>query len=356
PPPAPPPPPAAEERPAPPPPPIEPNVVLSAALASGSPPLDAGVTWEITKIQVTPTGQIRLAEAPLWVGGGAQAKAKLPEGRYSAKLTYGSARASGEFAVASGTVEKTIPLEAGTIAAEALQAPGGQAAEGGFFILRKPKTGEELGRSSETPALFHVNAGEYVLSASAGLAKLDASVKVVAGKVSVVRMAMNVGVLDIKTLAAEGSEKPVPAWHFIAPLAQDASKTAGAALRLPGASHRLQLPAGGYRLETVYGAVKQESTVTVEAGRTASKTVVLNVGEAKVSLPAGKSDEVCAVYEAGADRKGEPVGRAAGDDMRFFLKAGRYEVECRKKGEAAPQKTAGIEVVAGEVQSAKIED
>jgi hypothetical protein len=348
-------PPAAEERPAPS--AIEPNVVLSAALSSGSPQLDSGVTWEITKIQVTPTGQTRLAEAPLWIGGGGLAKAKLPEGRYSAKLTYGSAAATGEFAVAAaGKVEKTIPLEAGAIAAEALQAPGGQPADGAFFILRKPKTGEELGRSSEAPALFHVNAGEYVLSASAGLAKLDAAVKVVAGKVSVVRMAMNVGALEIKTLAAEGSEKPVPAWHVLTPVTGDASKAGGGALRLLGASHRLQLPAGGYRLETVYGAAKQESAVTVAAGQTASKTVILDVGEAKVSLAAGQPDRICAVYEAGADRKTEPVGRAAGAEMHFFLKAGRYELDCRKKGDAAPQKTAEIKVVAGEVQSAKIED
>jgi hypothetical protein len=348
--------PAAEERPVPPPAPIEPNVVLSASLASSSPSLDAGLTWEITKIQVTPTGQTRLAEAPLWVGGGAQARAKLPEGRYSVKLTYGSAAATAEFAVAAAKVEKTIPLEAGAIAAEALQAPGGAPAEGGFFILRKPRTGEELARSSETPAMFHVNAGDYVLSASAGLAKLDAPVKVAAGKVSVVRMAMNVGALEIKTLAAEGSEKPVAAWHVLTPLAKDVLKAAGGSLRLAGASHSLQLPAGDYRLETVYGAAKQESTVTVAAGRTTSKTVVLNVGEAKVSLPAGKTDKVCAVYEAGADRKSKPLGRAAGGDMRFFLKAGRYEVECRKKGEDAPQKAAEIKVVAGEVQSAKIED
>ncbi len=40
-----------------PPPQVEPNVVLSATLVSGMPPLEAGVTWEISKIQVTPTGQ-----------------------------------------------------------------------------------------------------------------------------------------------------------------------------------------------------------------------------------------------------------------------------------------------------------
>jgi hypothetical protein len=353
-------PPPAEARPAPKEPQIEPNVVLTAALTPDAPPLDAGVTWEIYKIQTTPTGQTRLAEAPLWTGGGAQAKAKLPEGRYSAKLTYGFASASAEFAVAPpGKVEKTIPLDAGAIAAEALQAAGGAPVEGAFFVLSRAKPGgarEEIGRSSQAPAMFQVNAGEYWLLAIAGQAKIEAQVKAVAGKVSVARIAMNMGALEIKTLAAEGSQKPAPAWHQITPLAPVEAKNAAASIRLFGATQRVQLPAGNYRLESVYGAARAESVVAIAAGQEASKTVILNVGEATVSLPAGKADKICSVYEAGADRNTEPVWRAAGAEMHFFLKAGRYQVECRKKGDAAPCKQAEISVVAGEVQSAKIDD
>jgi hypothetical protein len=351
-------PPAVDERPAPPQPQIEPNVVLSAALTSDSPSLDAGVTWEIYKLQSTATGQTRPAEAPLWVGGGGQAKAKLPEGKYSARASYGYATASDEFAVASGKVQKTIPLEAGTIAAEALQKAGGPPVEGAFFTLYKLKAGggqEELGRSSEAPALFHVNAGSYSLLSVAGLAKVDAPVKAVAGKVSVARVAMNVGVLEIDTLAQEGSRKTAPAWQHITPLGAEWRSGAAVPLRVFGGAHRLQLPAGKYRLETSYGGAREESTVTVTAGQTTSKTVTMNAGEAKLSLPSGKQDKVCAVYEAGSDRK-TPLDRAAGADIRFVLKAGRYEVECRKKGETAPAKPTEITVVAGEVQSAKIED
>ena len=142
----------------------EPNVVLSAALVPGMPPLEAGVTWEIYKIQITPTGQIRLAEAPLWVGGGGQAKAKLPDGRYSAKVAYGLATGSGEFTLGTEKVEKTIALDAGTIVAEAQQAPNGPPVGDAFFVVsQRTSVGhEELGRSSGAPALFHLNAGDYV--------------------------------------------------------------------------------------------------------------------------------------------------------------------------------------------------
>ncbi len=345
-----------EEKPAPAPQP-EPNVVLSAVLSPKQSPLESGVTWEIYKINVTPTGQLRPAEAPLWVGGGGQAKVKLPEGRYDVKLTYGYATARSEFTLGADKVEKTVPLDAGTIAVEALQARDGPPAANAFFVLYKQKTAaarEELGRSSESPAQFHVNAGDYALSAFAGPAKLDTSVRVEAGKISVVRMALNVGTLEIKTFAVEGSSTPVAAWHQVSP--GEPGKGAIPAMRIFGSSHSVQLPAGSYRLESIYGNARQESLVSIKAGQVTSQNVILNAGEAKVSLPSGKSEQVCAVYEAGADRNADPIGRAAGPDMHFILKAGRYDLECQKKGETAPSKKTEIKVVAGEVQSAKIED
>ncbi len=108
-----------------------------------------------------------------------------------------------------------------------MQAPEAGPAGGVFFILSRRKQGgglEELGRSSESPAAFHVNAGEYVLSASAGPAGLISNVKVEAGKVSAVRMALNVGTLEIKTYEAEGAANPVSAWHRIYPAAVRAWK------------------------------------------------------------------------------------------------------------------------------------
>ncbi len=342
-----------EEKPALPPQP-EPNAVLSATLISGMPPLESGVTWEIYKVQITPTEQVRLAEAPLWVGGGGQAKAKLPEGRYGVRVAYGLATAIGEFTLGADKVEKTIPLEAGTIVAEAQQAPSGPPADGAFFIVSQMTSAgrEELGRSSGAPALFHLNAGDYLLSAFAGAATLEAPVKVIAGKVSVVRMPLNVGALEIKTFAKEGSPELVTAWHRISPAPSDQKGV----LRVSGSSIRVQLPAGNYRLETIYGNAREESAVTVTAGQLTSKNVTLNAGEAKLSLSPGASDRVCAVYEAGSDRTLGPIGRAAGSDIRFILKAGRYDVECREKGNAAPARQAQITVVAGEVQSAKMQE
>ena len=347
----------ADTKPATPPAPqAEPNTTLSAALADGQPPLDAGVTWEIYKINTTPTGQQKTAELPSWVGGGGKARMRLAEGRYLVRAVYGFASAEDSIAVNGAKVEKTVALNAGTIAAEGLQTQGAGAARGVFFTLSRRKQGggmEELGRSSEMPAAFHVNAGEYAISASAGPAALASTVKVQAGKVSVVRMALNVGTLEIKTLEVEGAANTVSAWHRIYPAAESAKKPL---LTVEGAAPRVQLPAGDYRLETIYGNARVESAVSVAAGQILARTVILSAGRAKIGVPSGKAARICAVYEEGADRSAGPAGRAAGTAMSFILRAGVYGVECRAQGAAAPGKPVEIRVVAGETQETKLQE
>lgn len=337
----------------------EPNTVLSAVLANGMAPLDSGVTWEIYKIKTTPTGQLRMAETPSWTGGGGKAQAKLGEGNYAVRVTYGYATAGDSLTVNGGKAEKTVTLNAGTIAAEGLQAPGGPAAEGVFFVLSRPRPGgapEQLGRSSESPATFHVNAGQYLLQASAGLAKIDTAVRVEPGKVSLVRIALNVGTLEIRTVEAEGTAKAVPAWHRIYPAASAPGTKPAPLMIIEGGIQRVQLPAGNYRLETEYGNARVQNNVTVAAGQTVTKSVVLGAGEATLNLPSNKPAKVCEVFEAGAGRNAGPAGRAAGKSMSFVLKAGVYDLECRSQGAPVPVKPAQIRVVAGQVHEANIQE
>ncbi len=352
-------PPDETKPPVPQPPRPEPNTVLSAVLANGMPPLGAGVTWRLYKITVTPTGQLRTAEAPGWTAGGGEAQLKLPEGRYSVRAAYGFASAEDSLAVNAGKAEKTVALNAGAISAQGFLTREESAADGVLFILsrrRAPGVLEELGRSSESPAIFHVNAGEYTLQAHAGLSKLDSTVKVEAGKVSVVRMALNAGILDIKTFAVEGSPNPAPAWHRLYAAAAGPGNGAAPLMTIQGGASRVQLPAGSYRLVTEYGNARAESTVSMAAGQTVSQTVILGAGEAKISLASGKAAKMCDVYETGAGRSAGPAARSAGISMSFILRAGVYDVECRSQGAPAPVKQTQIQVVAGETREAKIEE
>jgi hypothetical protein len=117
----------------------------------------------------------------------------------------------------------------------------------------------------------------------------------------------------------------------------------------------VQLPAGRYRLETSYGQTREETSITITAGQTTAQTVILNAGEAKIDVASGQDDSICSIYEAGSSHDGEPVGRASGDGLSFIVKAGVYDVECRKKGASGPPKQAQIHVVAGETLVTKIE-
>jgi len=332
----------------------EPNVILSASLAEGTPTLDTGVTWRLSKIVTTPTGQVQTSEALSWVGSGGQAKIKLPEGHFQVDVAYGLAEAQGDFAVpAGGRVEKSIPLGAGMIAAEAVQIPRGQRVDSAIFTLfsRKPNaTPEQEGLSSSQPASFYVNAGEYTLSINSGLAKIETPVTVQAGKVSAVNVALNVGTLEIKTFAVEGQPKLVPAWHRLFRADRKEGESSPPLLTLAGPSHRVQLPAGAYRLETSYGQVIQNSVVVISAGQVTSQSVILNAGEAKVNMASAEPNTVCAIYEA-KEPKGEPVGRAAGPAVTFIVKSGLYTVDCRKKAAPAAASTAQVQVVAGETHT-----
>ncbi len=337
----------------------EPNVLLSATLAPGLPALETGVSWLIYKIEVTPTGQSRVAEIPSWTAGGGDARFLLPDGRYSVKASYGYATAIEEIAVAGAKVEKAIVLNAGTIAAKAVQAPHGEAVKGALVILsRRGPSGlvEELGRSTESPASFYVNAGDFSLAAAAGQAKSDANIKVEAGKTASIELALNAGAVEIETFAGGESRKPVSAWHRIYPVSAEPGKAPAFILSVPAQADRIELPAGNYRVETVLGDVQKESTVTVNAGQTASLGIDLDAGQADLTFPSGNTPKLCTAYEAGKDHKGRPAGRASGRIVSFILKAGLYDVECHGLAPSAPVKQTQIRVVAGQTLSARLEE
>ena len=220
----------------------------------------------------------------MWTGGGGQAKIRLAEGQYSVEATYGLATGHENLTVAATKIEKVIALAAGSIAAEALQARQGPKAEDVFFKVYRRKRGserEELARSSASPALFQVNAGDYVIVASAGLAQAETPVTVVAGKVATANLTLNVGTLAIKTFAVQGAAKPLPAWHRVFSAKGRTGKPLATAA---GPEHRLQLPEGKYIVETSYGQAVQESAITITAGQVTAETVILNGGEAKIDL------------------------------------------------------------------------
>ena len=90
--------------------------------------------------------------------------------------------------------------------------------------------------------------------------------------------------MEIKTYEAEGSANPYPHGTGFIRLRPEPGKKAAPLLTIEAGVYRVQLPAGDYRLETQYGNVRVESAVSVTAGQTVTKSVILSAGQAKISL------------------------------------------------------------------------
>jgi hypothetical protein len=310
------------------------------------------LTWRVEKVA---GGNATL----FWSGAGAEAELQAPEGEYRVQVRYGLAEAAMPVRVQAGQAATLIiPLNAGVLAARALATPGGAAIGPALFAVAALEGGQrrEMGRSSAEPATFYVNAGRYALRAEAGVAALETEVEVVAGKVTSVEMALNVGTLELKTFAASGVPKLLPATHHIyAQETQAAATRAKPLLRIAGAEHRVDLPAGNYRIETLAGLVRHETLVTVTPGQTTSQTIVLNAGEVKVEAPSGPP-ETCEVLAAGGwMSQPRPLGRAAGPTPVFILPAGTYTINCRKPGPPKAAWTWSGEVRAGETVEAALQ-
>jgi hypothetical protein len=217
-----------------------------------------------------------------------------------------------------------------------------------LFILTREKAGsppEEVARSTQKLALFTVNAGTYKLSVQASGSKVESSVNVLPGKISAVSMSLNLGNLDIKAVAAEGQQVPIPAWFQLYP----AAGAKAAAFTISAASSQVQLPAGAYRVVAHYGQAMREDTVSIAPGETTTKTIVMDAGEAQLHIAAKAAAgimPVCDVFSESAG--GAPIARLAGTNASFIGRAGQYELRCHGKDAAQIIASKHIRIGAGE--------
>lgn len=329
------------------------NVRLTAVLSPGGLAVTSGLSWRLERARQPQAASAKEAPA-VWSGPGAEAALRLAEGDYIVKVRYGLAEATYALKVQAGqTVNEAVPLNAGLIAARALNVPGGTVLSPAFFTVSTAGAGErrEIGRSSAEPATFHLNDGRYLLRAEAGLASLETEVDVQAGKVTAVDVALNVGSLELKAFAAAGDPKLLPATHNIYAADDPARERGRPLLRITGATHRVELPAGSYRIETLAGLARQESVVAIKPGQITSQGVVLNAGELKVepAIEPGAEPETCAVYTVGTFRVSQdPIARASGPSPSFILPAGSYRLTCQPAGQAKPLRNWSGDIGAGQ--------
>ena len=258
-----------------------------STLISGMPPLERGVTWEIYKVQMHAHRTVRAAEAPLWVGGGGQAKAKLPPGGTAcAWLTVSRRQQASSRRLREGRENGTA--RCGHDRGRGAAGTERPARRGSILCSSQPKTRGRRARNwavrAERPALFHLNTGDYVLSAFAGLAKLEAPVKVARRKSVRRAHGLECGHARDQDLRQSGVGQTRPSLASDHPVGAGSQKrrrlARSLALHIACSFRRAAIAS-----KSVYGNAREERVVTVDAGQTTAKTVILNAGEAKVSLP-----------------------------------------------------------------------
>ena len=348
-----PPPPSARPGP-PPPPPLPPNVKLKAALAPSGPLLTEGLGWRVLA-EKPAAGR---AEKIIWSGGGAEPSFHLDPGRYYVEAIFGFARNGQEIQIGpDNPLESTIVLNAGTIRARGIAAPGGPPLDDMFYILRQSDmagvSGTEIGRSSLSQATFHVLAGAYRLAMQHGLANTEVSVTVTAGQEVQAEGVLNSGHLKLTAKASSGGPLLDDAVFFV--YTDNPNGTPQEIARSELRQAEFDLPAGRYRVAAQWGLARVERQVTLKAGAAADEILVLDAGIVRMSSVLAGNDKpldrqlIYKVYALTSDQGAstQSIATSAKPAPVMYLKSGKYRIESQYGWHNAKQ-TRELDVIAGQ--------
>jgi Ca-activated chloride channel homolog len=138
---------------------------------------------------------------------GANAKNLFVAGDYKLKLEHGSAVIEANFTVAPGkTGEMVVPLGAGIVNVSLTYDGKQPVVDGNVFELRKAPdiSGEKAYVATEygNDKQFKAAAGDYVMVAALGIAKVELPFKIESGKATDLKVNLNAGVLNVKAPGA----------------------------------------------------------------------------------------------------------------------------------------------------------
>jgi Ca-activated chloride channel homolog len=138
---------------------------------------------------------------------GALAKNLFSAGDYKLKLEHGSAVVEANFTVAAGkTGEMVVPLGAGVVNVNLTYDGKQPVVDGNVFELRKAPdiSGEKayVGTEYGNDRQFKAAAGDYVMIAALGMAKVEVPFTILSGKAIDLKVSLNAGVLNVKAPGA----------------------------------------------------------------------------------------------------------------------------------------------------------
>jgi Ca-activated chloride channel family protein len=315
------------------------TLVAQARMSENSEPLTKGLGWTLFHAEADSEGDLRQVTYSY------EAKTNLvvPVGKYLLRAKYKQTATQKEVEVKGGErTEVMLTFGAGTLVTKAVLSEGGEPLTKGlaWTLFSQPNAeGErkQVAYGFAASEEFKVPSGEYLLRVKRGSATVEADVVVAAGEKTERTLNLNAGIWKGQAFMDEAATEPVTkdtAWKVLSqPNAEGVRKQVAYSY----SSADYTLPAGSYSVELKRGAAVVRKEITVSPGKVTNDKLVLNAGVVKLITGGGQNPGV-QVYSAGQESK-QAVTYGYGKEHRFYLPAGDYRVEFKRKVGGEEKKT-----------------
>ena len=315
-----------------------PGLWLSAVLAADGDLVDGPVNWRVLKT----SGGI---EAAVFEALAGEVRAELPPGAYTVEARYGLVTARRPVEVAAGTpTPAVVAMGAGALRITARAQTGGPFIDQVSYALYSAAAGENKVPAKSPPqapvwigrdpsAAVGMPAGSYRLVAERGFARAHSMVTVTAGVVTQVDVALGAGLLTLRAAAKDDGETLPDALFILAAEDPEAPQGQRELTRSAAAAPDFVVPAGTYTVTTRVGGSEVRDRVTVGAGESVKRTMILALGKlvmsARLDQPAGQPPwrEAMSFRVVRRDGDQREMARTSVSPSTLELPAGAYRIE-----------------------------
>lgn len=322
------------------------NLAVTARPAPNAEPFTASDSIRYDIHEATPDGYDETAVTIDYGGEGSLKRFALPAGDYVVVASKDLARASAPVTLTEDKQAVVdVVFDAGFIEARAMATETEPSTDGNVRWDITDSDGETDTNYGPTRRLL-VDAGEATVTGSLGTATTTVPVTVAAGETVAVDVVLGAGRLVLKGKRSE------EATDFDAGIRWDVTGTSGETVTTYGGEVSLDLAAGDYTVKASLGEAAVEVPVSVPAGKTVEKVIVVATGrlvahayfaEGGPLVTAGPRFDVLAP-EPGADGNRETIATSYEDGVTFDLPPGKYLL--RAQADVATAE-AGFELKAG---------
>ncbi|MEM7530180.1 MAG: VWA domain-containing protein [Pseudomonadota bacterium] len=293
-------------------------------------------------------------------------EAQIP-GDYYLTATVGEAVAGMPVTVEADTLtDVELVVNAGLLRARAEASPGGTQLEDNLFYTVLERQADLSGKrqqiaaSSRAMPVLHLPAGDYLLRVKHGSAVTEVETEVVAGEVTDLVIAMNVGYLRLSAIPTAGADPLTDKMFYqVFEATKDLQGKRKSVTASSSASPLFRLDAGDYVVTAKHGEALSTIDVSVAADALSEKVIDMNLGYLRADavmaegLPPLTDKLFYQVFEAKTDLQGKrkQAGASSQANPLFRLPAGDYRVTVKHLNTVSE---ADITVTAGALEELTI--